>query len=133
MDNALEFIRQRDEFAKLCGIELLEAAPGRALARMTVRREHLNGLGVVHGGAVFALADLAFAAISNSGEGVALGVNVSISWLGSAQEGDELRAVARVNGEPKRLGSYEVEVRDQSDRLVAVCQALAYRKRETPA
>ena len=55
-----------DRFAARCGIELLAVSPGQARARMSLRPDHLNGLGSVQGGAIFTLADFAFAAASNS-------------------------------------------------------------------
>ena len=55
-----------DRFAVLAGCELLEVGNGTARARMLVTRDHLNGGGTCQGGALFTLADLAFAAAVNS-------------------------------------------------------------------
>ena len=55
-----------DRFAALAGVELLEVGEGRARARMLVTHDHLNGGGWCQGGALFTLADLAFAAAVNS-------------------------------------------------------------------
>ena len=60
-----EFL-QGDKFALLAGVELLETGNGYAKARMLIKPEHLNGGGVCQGGAIFTLADLAFAAATNS-------------------------------------------------------------------
>ena len=60
-----EFL-QGDQFAILAGVTLLEVGNGYAKACMEVRPEHLNGGGVCQGGALFTLADLAFAAATNS-------------------------------------------------------------------
>ena len=60
-----EFL-QGDKFALLAGVELLETGNGYAKARMEIKPEHLNGGGVCQGGAIFTLADLAFAAATNS-------------------------------------------------------------------
>ena len=60
-----EFL-QGDKFALLAGVELLETGNGYAKARMEIKPEHLNGGGVCPGGAIFTLADLAFAAATNS-------------------------------------------------------------------
>ena len=40
----------------------------------------LNGEGLTHGGAIFGLADLVFAAASNSHGNLALALNVNISF-----------------------------------------------------
>jgi acyl-CoA thioesterase len=55
-----------DRYAAVSGIELLEAEPGRALAKMEVRDMHLNSCKTVQGGATFTLADFAFAHRTNS-------------------------------------------------------------------
>ena len=72
---------ERDEYAKHLGMELVEVTPGGAVARMEVRPCHQNMHGVVHGGAIFSVADLAFAAACNSHGTVAVALNVSISFL----------------------------------------------------
>ena len=57
-----EYLSEKDRFASAAGVELLEIKEGYARARMLVQPKHLNGGGVCQGGAVFTLADLAFAA-----------------------------------------------------------------------
>ena len=59
-------IFDKDRFATGIGVELLEVRGGRAVARLVVGPQHLNAAGVVQGGAVFGLADFAFAVASNS-------------------------------------------------------------------
>ncbi|MDD1669415.1 MAG: hypothetical protein LUO97_06400, partial [Methanomicrobiales archaeon] len=54
-------------FAHLLGMEIVEAWPGGARVVMDATGKE-NFLGVAHGGAVFALADQAFAAAANRGE-----------------------------------------------------------------
>ena len=116
-----------DRFAQLCGIELLEVSPGTARARMQITDAHLNGVRIVHGGAIFALADFAFAAASNSHGTVAVGINVSISYLQAARTG-ALVAEAREVSRNAKLASYTVEIRDDNSTLVALFQGMVYRK-----
>lgn len=68
MATLIDFLKN-DHFAVRSGVELLEIKPGYAKARMLVTPEHLNGGGVCQGGALFTLADLAFAAAANSHKG----------------------------------------------------------------
>ena len=116
-----------DQFAKHCGIELVSVAPGRAVTRMTVQPRHFNAIGIVQGGAIFTLADYAFAAASNSHGTVAVGVNVSITYLKSADSGVLTAEAREVSLNPK-LASYAVNVTDASGGLIAVFQGLVYRK-----
>ncbi|MGE0085853.1 MAG: PaaI family thioesterase [Desulfococcaceae bacterium] len=126
MTGSEEFM-QKDKFARHTGIDLLEMSPGKAKARMEIREEHKNGMGVAHGGAIFTLADLVFAAASNSRGIPALAINVSISYLKKVTEGTLTAEAAEVSLNPK-LGSYTVEVRDETGDMVAIFQGMVYRK-----
>ena len=61
-----EYLSEKDRFASAAGVELLEIKEGYARARMLVQPKHLNGGGVCQGGAIFTLADLAFAAAASA-------------------------------------------------------------------
>lgn len=118
----------KDAFARHLGIRLIEMKPGYAEATMKVTAELLNGAGVTHGSAVFALADLVFAAASNSHGPMALALNVNISFLKATRVGTVLSAVAREENLTRKTGLYRLEVRDESGDLVALAQGLAYRR-----
>jgi acyl-CoA thioesterase len=126
---ALKRFFEGDQFAKRADVKLTAVAPGSATAEMTLQPYHWNGLNSVQGGAIFTLADFAFAAAANSYGTVAVAVNVSITFMKAAKEGT-LRAEARELSKNHRLGSYLVEVKDQAGDLVAVFQGLAYRKQD---
>ncbi len=129
----MEFIKEffdRDQFAKHCGVELLSASPGHAIARMQVRPEHLNGYRTVQGGAIFTLADFAFAAASNAHGRVAVAINVSITFIKAATKGVLLAEARELSANPK-LATYTVNITDENNALLAVFQGLVYRKSET--
>lgn len=90
--------------------------------------ELLNGAGLTHGSAVFALADIVFAAASNSHGSLALALTVSINFLKATTEGAVLTAVARQENLTRKTGLYRLEVRDESDDLVAIANGIAYIK-----
>ena len=128
----MEQVKQRlhsDQFAQLCGIELLSLSPGRASARMTLQPQHLNGIGTVQGGAIFTLADFAFAAAANSHGTVAVAVNVSITFMKAARTGT-LWAEARELDKNFKIGTYSVEIKDDQGELVAHFQGLSYLKKD---
>lgn len=129
MEHVKNFFDENDFFAKHCGIELLEVSLGHAKAKMPIKTEHLNGYKVVHGAAIFTLADYVFAAASNSHGNVAVAINVSISFVKPAIKGT-LYAEARELSRSARLGSYTVDITDDNGDLLAVFQGLAYRKKE---
>jgi len=130
MSPALRTFFTRDRFAAHNGIELIDAGPGWAKARMTVADKHLNAADVVHGGALFTLADLAFAVASNSHGQLALGINASISYLKAARTGT-LTAEAKEVSRNSKLATYTMEVRDAAGDLVALAQGTVFRK-DTP-
>jgi acyl-CoA thioesterase len=129
MDTVKRFFK-KDKFAQRANVELLSVSPGQARAKMTLHPHHLNGYGTVQGGAIFTLADFAFAAASNSHGNVAVAINVSITFMKAGTTGT-LWADAREVSKNFKLGSYTVEVKDDQGELVAVFQGLAYRKSET--
>jgi acyl-CoA thioesterase len=121
---------RRDRFAARTGIRLVEAGPGRAVATMPLKAHHLNGVDVVQGGAIFTLADLAFAVACNAHGPVALAIEVSISFLAAPRRGP-LTAVATEVSRSSRLSRVEVEVEDGSGARVALFRGTAYITRDS--
>jgi acyl-CoA thioesterase len=128
LDHVRQFVTA-DRFAARSNIELLALSPGLARARMQLQPHHFNGYGTVQGGAIFTLADFAFAAASNSHGTVSVAVNVSITFMKAARHGT-LWAEAREIARNPKLGSYTVEVKDDQGDLVALFQGMVYRKAE---
>ncbi len=129
MEKIRNFLGQ-DQFAKHNGIELLEINQGTAKAEMKITKEHLNGIGIVHGGAIFALADFAFAAASNSHGNIAVAINVNISFLKAASKGILTAKAQEVSLNPK-LATYSVRITDDNNELIASFQGMVYRKKDT--
>lgn len=130
MQDLQEFFKN-DRFAASVGIELLEIAEGRARARMDVRRDHFNAVNIVHGAAIFTLADLVFAVAANAHGNVAVAVNANISYLKAA--GEETRTLFAEATEESRnfkLASYSVRVTDDRGALIAIFQGMVYRRKE---
>ncbi len=124
--NKLELIK-KDRFAAHVGIKLVKAEPGYAFARMEITENHLNGADIVQGGAIFTLADYAFAAASNAKVPVTLGINANISFF-MPPKGKILSAEARETASSKRLCSYTVDVSDENNNLIARFTATGYVK-----
>ncbi|MCK5916456.1 MAG: hotdog fold thioesterase [Deltaproteobacteria bacterium] len=127
MEKIREFFK-KDRFAAHNDITLVEVRPGFAKAELTISDKHLNGVDITHGGAIFTLADLAFAVASNSHGTVAVGVNATISYLKATRKGT-LTAEAREVAINPKLATYEVEVRDQNREMVALFQGTVFRKK----
>jgi acyl-CoA thioesterase len=126
MDDREHFMT-RDAFARQAGIVLLESAPGRARVKMEIRDMHLNSHGTVHGGAIFTLADTAFAVASNSHGIPAAAINAHISYMKSASSGT-LTADAEEFALNPKLATYVVRVSDGDGNPIALFQGMVYRK-----
>lgn len=130
-DLALRVMRG-DRWARTAGARLVEVREGYARVRMRLRPEHLNGVGVVQGGAVFTLADYAFAAASNSHGTVAVALDVSITFARAARTG-VLTAEAHEESVSRRVSVCAVRVTDAKGELVALFRGTAFRKDESLA
>jgi len=120
---------KNDRYAKHSGIELLEIGAGRAKARMTIADAHLNGVSLVHGGAIFTLADLVFAAASNSYGTVAVAINASIWFVKAARQGTLYAEGVETSRNPK-LATYSIKVTDEAGETVALFEGMVYRKKD---
>ena len=129
MEDLIRFFK-KDKFATHAGIELLEAAPGYAKARMEIEEKHLNALRAVQGGALFTLADLAFAAASNAYGIAAVGINSNISFVKAATKGT-LTAEAKETSINPKIATYTVNITDEEGDLVAIFTGMVYRKKFT--
>ena len=121
-----EFFKN-DRYAAFSGIELLEVEPGRAKTKMKILDMHLNAGNVVQGGAIFTLADLAFAAAANACGNLAMSIETSIRYFKSVGEGT-LFAEAKAMHIHQRLATFEVIVTNEKEELIALFTATAYRK-----
>jgi len=126
MENPIEMLKN-DKFALNNDMEITEVKPGYAVTRMKVSEKHLNGLGMVQGGAIFTLADYAFAAASNSKGLVTVGVNVNITYF-KTPKGKVLTAEAREVSSGRKLCSYNVDIFDENKELIARFTSVGYIK-----
>ena len=122
---------RQDPFAQRLGVTLEEVRPGYARTVLTITPELLNFHGIPHGGAIFGLADAAFAAASNSHGQAAVALSMTIQFLGAASCGARLVAEARELRKGRRAGFYEITVRAESGEPIAVVQAVVHRKSQS--
>jgi acyl-CoA thioesterase len=128
MDPMKDYFKQ-DRLARLLGMELLEVAPGTATARMAVREDHFNAVNIVHGGALFSLADFTFAAASNARGKAAVAINATISYMRPVSSGTLTAKAEEVNAST-RLATYLIRITDEQGRQVALFQGTVFRKED---
>lgn len=108
-----------DRFAAQAGVEIREAEPGRALCAMPLRPCHMNANNTPMGGAIFTLADFAYAVASNGfTDKIIVSQQVAITFLAPAR-GTELLAEAKCLKAGRTTCLYEVDVRDELGTYVA--------------
>jgi acyl-CoA thioesterase len=117
---------QKDEFARFIGCEITDAGEGWAKVRMEIRPHHLNGVGILHGGAIFTVADLAGAVAANSHGNVAVGISCTVTYM-KPPKGKSIIATAREISRSRRIGHYDIDIVDgDSGEAIATFQGTAY-------
>ncbi|MFW5938902.1 MAG: hydroxyphenylacetyl-CoA thioesterase PaaI [Halolamina sp.] len=130
MTQVSEETRERvasDPFCATLGIEVVDLSPGHARAELRVTDDLLNFHGIPHGGAIYSLADAAFAAASNARGETALALETNISYLDAVDVGETLTATAEETHLSGRTGEYVVEIVDENQDRVATFRGRVYR------
>jgi acyl-CoA thioesterase len=127
MEDIKNFFK-KDNFIVDVGIELLEVSPGYAKAKLEIEERHLNALKTVQGGALFTLADLAFAAAMNAHGNAAVIINANMSFVKAATEGTLIAEAKETSISPK-IATYSVDITDDNGDIIAIYQGMGYRKR----
>lgn len=117
IDEARGYFSQ-DRFATENGMTLDELDESHATASLTISARHKNAYGGVMGGAIFTLADFAFAALTNDRERVTVAQQVSINYL-SPPKGERLIATARYKKNGRSSCVVNVDVTDDAGREIA--------------
>jgi len=125
----LEEILKNDRFASYNEISLVSIGNGEAVAEMPVSEKHLNGVNIIQGGALFTLADFAFAAASNSHGRIAVASNASITFFRGVSSG-KLTATAKELNSGKTLAHYTVDIQDEKGNKIALFNGTAFLKGE---
>lgn len=107
-----------DRFATENGITLDELDAEHSVTSMTISDRHRNAFGGVMGGAIFTLADFAFAALTNDRKKKTVAQQVSISYL-STPKGARLIATARYRKDGRSSCVVNVDVTDDTGRDIA--------------
>ncbi len=119
------YFHDSDTFATRLEISIVEVSDSHAVARMPLTEMHRNGMGNAHGGAIYSLVDMAFAAVAHASGQFFVTAQSSINFLEAGRTGP-LEAVATKVRCGKTLGVYEVRVTDIGGTLVAIASMMGY-------
>lgn len=123
----IETMMASDEMSQWLGIEILDYSPGAVSLKMEVRQEMVNGFNVTHGGITYSLADSALAFSANSHGIRAMSIETSISHLKKVSTGDVLTVKSKELSLSRKIGTYEMDVFNQDDDMVAHFKGTVYR------
>ena len=118
---------ERDPASQGLGMTIDAIAPGYARMSMPVREDMLNGHQSCHGGFIFSLADSAFAFACNSHNFNTVGAGCTIDYLAPGRLGDLLTAEAVEQALAGKTGVYDIQVRNQDGRTVALFRGKSHR------
>lgn len=127
----LEQIRKifaNDRFATDNGAVIDEVDDGYAKCSLEIQQNHLNAMGTVMGGAIFTLADFAFAVAANWNKLLNVSTTSQITYLGAAK-GKRLIAEAHKVKEGRSTCYYLVNVTDELGNMVAHVTSSGFSKR----
>lgn len=116
-----------DLFSQWLGIEVLEVREGYSKIKMTVRKEMINGFGIVHGGIAFSLGDSCFAFACNNRNNLSVALDTAINFTKPVHPGDELIAEAKEIHNGKSTGLYHISITNQRDHVVAFFKGTCFR------
>lgn len=120
-----------DRFATENGVTIESVTEDCVVCSMELGEQHRNSVGGVQGGAIFTLADLAFAVHGNlamvcgEGLGITVGQSYSISFLKSSK-GRSLTATSTCISKGRNISVYKVRVEDDLGMPIAEMLANGY-------
>jgi acyl-CoA thioesterase len=129
--NVVTHMMENDYFSQWMGVEVLEVKEGYSKIKMTIRKEMVNGFGIVHGGLPFSLADSAFAFACNNRNNLSVALDVTITFTKAVNVGDVLIAEAKEIHNGRSTGVYLITVTNQKNETVALFKGTCFRTGKT--
>jgi len=123
--NEIRRFFQADKYMSVTDVHIDEIGTDWCRCSLNVQPVHMNAVGAVQGGAIYTLADSAFAIASNlrhmaENDGRhTVSQSASISYLSAGNAGSTLYAEAQKIGGGKRTSVYRIDVKDNDGRMIA--------------
>jgi acyl-CoA thioesterase len=129
--NVVDHMMENDFFSQWMQVKVLQIKEGYSKIQMTIRKEMVNGFGIVHGGLPFSLADSAFAFACNNRNNLSVALDVTIAFTKAVNVGDVLTAEATEFHNGRSTGVYIIRVTNQKDEHVALFKGTCFRTGKT--
>ena len=127
----VEKMMDHDAFSQWMDVKVLDIKEGYSKIQMTIRKEMVNGFGIVHGGLPFSLADSAFAFACNNRNNLSVALDVTITFTKAVNVGDTLMAEAKEVHNGRSTGVYLITVINQKNEQVALFKGTCFRTGKT--
>jgi len=125
--SVVSHMMENDFFSQWMGVEVLDIKEGYSKIKMLIRKEMVNGFGIVHGGLPFSLADSAFAFACNNRNNLSVALDVTITFTKAVNIGDVLTAEAKEVHNGRSTGVYLITVTNQKNEQVALFKGTCFR------
>src|SRR5678809_436519 len=125
--NVVDHMMENDYFSQWMQVKVLEIKEGYSKIQMTIRKEMVNGFGIVYGGLPFSLADSAFAFACNNRNNLSVALDVTITFTKAVNVGDTLTAEAKEVHNGRSTGVYLITVINQNNEQVALFKGTCFR------
>jgi len=127
----VDHMMENDYFSQWMQVKVLQIKEGYSKIQMTIRKEMVNGFGIVHGGIPFSLADSAFAFACNNRNNLSVALDVTITFTKAVNVGDILTAEAKEFHNGRSTGVYLITVTNQQDQQIALFKGTCFRTGKT--
>ena len=124
-----ELYTKDSPFAVNNAIEIVAMTENRAVGRLVLGQQHLNGTGIPHGGMYFAFADSVFGAATRYLESGVVTLDSSCKYIAAAHLGDELTCTCQEIAGTRRITHHEARIVNQHGDLIAIAQFTGYRRK----
>jgi len=125
--SVVSHMMENDYFSQWMEVKVIEVREGYSKIQMTIRKEMVNGFGIVHGGLPFSLADSAFAFACNNRNNLSVALDVTITFTKAVNVGDTLTAEAKEFHNGRSTGVYLITVTNQKNEQVALFKGTCFR------
>ena len=116
----VDLMMNSDAFSQWMGIKVEEISKGHAILSLAINSEMVNGFNIAHGGISYSLSDSALAFASNAYGNKCVSIETSISHTRPVKIGDKLTATCEELNRGKTIGVYQVTVKNQDNKTVAL-------------
>jgi acyl-CoA thioesterase len=110
----------QNDFTNYLGIKTIKMSEGYAEGEVTIKPEHYNSQGILHGGLLFSTADTIGGSAARTYGKQVVTVNANMEYLAAGENVETLYAYAKVLQHGNRISRYHVELYDQTKKLLAI-------------